>query len=304
MPQPVLLQGCTPGCRIILDGFGKCGFRTGRECPRPYTAADIRASAAWWDLHNSSHAEANAIAQHSAETACRTRLRQRSPAQLRAGAFCLRMLPQPPSNFTIRSTDGNQRHSYTMPATLDHGAAIGGVARVLHELLRGRGKRPFRSLLDLGAGMGQYGRALHALDARHRYAGYDGAGNIESASGGRFVRYAEFSLPLSLPRAHWVLSIDTGEHLPRAAEMMFMRNIYAHACVGVIISWANLIQGGSGHQNVHNPDYIRQTFEALDFDLDERLTHLLRNQSDVDEPPYLVENFVAMRRRRRIQPCA
>lgn len=173
---------------------------------------------------------------------------------------------------------------------------------MLHHMLQTQDGRTYRSLLDIGAGFGQYGRALRALDARHVYRGVDGAGNIESASGG-FVQYAEFSLPLSLPRAHWVLSIDTAEHLPREAEMMYVRNLYAHACVGVIVSWANLIQGGSGHQNVHSTDYVQQTFEALGLFLDERLTRELRNQSDVDEPAFLVANFVAMRRRRRVVPC-
>lgn len=294
-----LLRGCTPGCRSIVDGV-PCGFRTGHDCPRPYTAADIRASAALWDPSNASHTAALARARHDAEAACRERARPRAPAQLSSGGFCVRLQPAPPTSYAVRAPDGTRR-TYQLPATPDHGAAIGGVARVLHELLRSDGGR-FRSLIDIGAGIGQYGRALHALDSRHRYAAFDGAGNAESASGG-YVRYAELSLPLSLPRAHWALSIDTGEHVPREHERMFVRNLHTHACVGVIVSWASLRQGGSGHVNVHSTSYVQQTFEELGYVLDTQLTQLLRNQSDVDEPPHLVENFVALRRRRRLRPC-
>lgn len=299
-----MLHGCTPGCKSIVDGFGNCGFRTGRDCPRPYTAADVEVSTALWDPHNTSRLAGLVTSRLAAEKACATRSRPRSPAQLASGGFCVRLLPDdPPNKFTIRATDG-KLHSYSLPASVDHGAAIGGVVRVLHHLLRpSHNNRVRRSLLDLGAGLGQYGRALHALDAQHRYAAYDGAGNIEAATNG-FVRYAEFSLPLSLPRAHWVLSIDTGEHVPREHEQLFIRNLHAHTCVGVIVSWADLPQGGTGHVNVHSPLYVQQSFEALGYELDRRITRLLRNQSDVGEPSYLVANFVAMRRRRRLaEPC-
>lgn len=187
-------------------------------------------------------------------------------------------------------------------AHMEHGAAWGGVTRVLHSLLNG--KRSFRSLMDIGAGLGQYGRALLALDARHRYAGFDGAGNIVNASGG-FVRYADVSLPLALPRAHWVMSIDAGEHVPREHEFMFFRNLHAHACVGVLVSWADLPQGGTGHVNVHSPQFVRERFEELGYSVDERLTARLRNASvaDGDAGDGDSGKFVALRRHTPIEPC-
>ena len=109
------------------------------------------------------------------------------------------------------------------------------------------------------------------------------------------MTFAELSLPLSLPRAHWALSIDTGEHVPRSGEMMLVRNLHAHSCVGVIVSWADLPQGGSGHVNLHSPRYVQAAFEGLGYALDERLTHLIRNQSDVGEPQHLVPSHRARR---------
>ena len=95
------------------------------------------------------------------------------------------------------------------------------------------------SLLDLGAGVGQYGHALRAIDARLDYAGYDGSGNIENVSSG-FVRWADLSLPLDrarLPRRDWIMSLEVGEHLPNPIEPMFVRNLHALNRHGMVLSW-------------------------------------------------------------------
>jgi hypothetical protein len=140
---------------------------------------------------------------------------------------------------------------------------------------KGAGKKPRQwpseSLLDLGAGVGQYGKALFALDPSHTWYGFDGAGNVENVTSS-FTRFADLTLPASLPRAHWVLSLEAGEHVPYESEMMFIRNLHAHNSVGVVISWAFLNQGGSAHINCHDPRYVRNVFEALNYTLDQDLT--------------------------------
>ena len=310
-----MYHGCAPGCPSVVDGV-RCGFRTGRDCPPPYTAAAVQLSAAEWDPSNRTFAMALALSERRVRADCHKavaaahvqgqRGRAHSPPQSRrSGGWCIQQLPEPPETFSITSADG-VRHDYRLSDTrhVEHGAAWGGVTRVLHDVLRPQdGRRSsYRSLLDLGAGLGQYGRALHALDPRHRYAGYDGAGNVANVTGG-FVRFADMTLPLSLPPAHWVLSLDSGEHVPRAHEMMFVRNLHAHACVGVLLSWADLEQGGVGHVNCHSPQYLWERFEALGYVLDERLTRRLRNQSFADAGDGDVSKFLAMRRRTPRQSC-
>jgi hypothetical protein len=127
-----------------------------------------------------------------------------------------------------------------------------------------------------------------------------GAGNVLSASRG-FVSFADLTLPLSLPRAHWVLAMDVGEHVPRAHEMMVVRNVHAHACHGVIIAWAPNWQGGAGHVNTHSAVYVQRSFEQLGYELDAGLTARLRNQTDGDDVS--ARNFVALRRQVRVHPC-
>jgi hypothetical protein len=48
--------------------------------------------------------------------------------------------------------------------------------------------------------------------------------------------------PTPSPRAAQV-----AEHVPAANEMMLLRNLHAHNCRGVLLSWATLGQPGTGH---------------------------------------------------------
>ena len=73
----------------------------------------------------------------------------------------------------------------------------------------------------------------------------------------------------ALPRADWVLSLEVGEHVPTAFEGMLVRNLHAHNCRGVVLSWAVLNQSGVGHINNHRNEYIVQTFAALGYRYDE-----------------------------------
>ena len=113
----------------------------------------------------------------------------------------------------------------------------------------------------------------------------------------------DLSLPLSLPKADWVLSLEVtgavthiswsrasralhpnrldhtspshltvkcvpsqvGEHLPAALEPAYIRNLVAHARKGLITSWANLGQPGYGHINNHSPEYLVSLFGELGF---------------------------------------
>ena len=131
------------------------------------------------------------------------------------------------------------------------------------------------SVLDLGAGVGQYGRALLSKSSRHRYRGLDGAGNVEEVTDG-FVRFADLTKPLATPRADWVLSTEVGEHIPTPLEPAFVRNLHAHACRGIILSWAVPGKWGIGHTNTHTPSYLAHIFQELGYLLDVNATSYLR----------------------------
>ena len=109
-------------------------------------------------------------------------------------------------------------------------AADSHLVDVLSRLLRAKppsigGARPTRrdgrpsthgqlGLGDLGAGLGQYGRALWGADAAsHGYRAWDVGGDAARLSGG-LVAYADLSLANDLPRSDWVLSLDVGQVRP------------------------------------------------------------------------------------------
>ena len=110
-------------------------------------------------------------------------------------------------------------------------------------------------------------KALQAVDQLHKYRAYDGSGNVESWTRG-YVKFADMTTPLSLPKAHWVISTEAGEHVPNAMESNFIRNLHLHNCLGIILTWASLNQGGYGHINTHDPLYLMELFEELDYVLD------------------------------------
>lgn len=60
---------------------------------------------------------------------------------------------------------------------------------------------------------------LHDRRPGSRWAGYDGAGDIEEYTRG-YVSYFDLTLPLALPRADWVVSLEVAEHVPIAHEQM------------------------------------------------------------------------------------
>ena len=148
------------------------------------------------------------------------------------------------------------------PIPWPHARADVGVAGELAQLFRGA------SVLDLGAGVGQYGQYFRAHpEAEIRYAGYDGAGNVEEYTKG-FLKYADLTWDLGafgVPVSDWVLSLEVGEHVPYAHEDAFVQNLHALNREGVVLSWAVPGQGGAGHVNERRNADVVATFEALGY---------------------------------------
>lgn len=136
------------------------------------------------------------------------------------------------------------------------------------------------SVNDFGAGVGQLGYALSVLDPLTRYKGYDGAGNVEAWTRNA-VSWFDLSIPLSLPRAHWVVSTEVGEHLPPHMEASYFRNLHAHNCHGVILGWAALGQEGDYHINCHSKDYVIDTMQRLGYFVHTPLTMLLQGPAKI-----------------------
>lgn len=95
------------------------------------------------------------------------------------------------------------------------------------------------------------------------------------------MKYADLSQPLEVrPRADWVISLEVAEHLPNQREGFYVRNLHAHNCLGLLLSWGMLSQGGLSHINNHSPEYVIETFEQLGYSYDGPLAQQLLNASE------------------------
>ena len=91
-----------------------------------------------------------------------------------------------------------------------------------------------------------------------------------------FVRFIDLTFPLALPRADWVLSLEVGEHIPAKMEGMYLRNLHAHNCRGIVISWAGPGQRGTGHINLRPRKYALERFAELGYQPNEPLLEKIR----------------------------
>jgi cyclopropane fatty-acyl-phospholipid synthase-like methyltransferase len=110
------------------------------------------------------------------------------------------------------------------------------------------------SVVDFGCGMGDYAKAFKANN--FTVEAFDGNPNTEALTQG-IGKVLDLSKPFYLRKKFdVVLSLEVGEHIPKEYEEQFIDNITKHAKKHLIISWAIVGQGGDGHVNCANNDYI------------------------------------------------
>lgn len=128
---------------------------------------------------------------------------------------------------------------------------------------------------DFGCGHGLYTRNF--IVNKIMCDGYDGNPNTKQLTDG-LCSVLDLSKSFSLPKKEYVITLEVGEHIPKLYEDIFINNIHSHNTKGVILSWAVVGQGGDGHINCQNNDYIKQKFSDLGY------------ANDIDEENYLRHN--------------
>ena len=90
----------------------------------------------------------------------------------------------------------------------------------------------------------------------------------------------DLSEPVDLGEKYdWVISLELGEHIPKRFEKTFINNLITHAKNGIILSWAVKGQGGVGHVNCQNNDYVKARMKELGFVDDIRAEEFLRKRA-------------------------
>jgi hypothetical protein len=255
----ILLFTCA--CCIIY--FGRSVERDeqpcySKDCPPTYIIADIEACANRWDPFNVSDSQALGHLKRKSMHSC-LEVKQTTTT----GGWCLQ-------NEKTRIVELPNNQSYRLPIP-QHVEADDLIVEQLNLLL----KQPdgkYLTLIDFGAGVGQYGHALLAMDQKHRYTGYDGAGDVEKFTY-HFLSFFDFTIPLSLTRGDWLLCLEVGEHIPHNLEGAMIRNLHAHNKKGIILSWGVLNQNGHHHINNHSKDYLINIFSQLGYIHDVNMSH-------------------------------
>ena len=146
----------------------------------------------------------------------------------------------------------------------------GPLSEALAELFAGH------TVADLGCGDGSYVRALHGrgIDCD----GYDG--NPATPAFHPLCKVLDLSAPARLPRLYdWSLSLEVGEHIPAAYEDAFLDNLYRHNRKGIVLSWAVPGQGGHGHCNERDNEYVRHRMRERGYRSDPPTEQRLRGAS-------------------------
>jgi len=137
-----------------------------------------------------------------------------------------------------------------------------------------------QSIVDFGCGMGDYVRVL--LANHFDCQGYDGNPDTKVLSQG-FCDVLDLSEPVNLSKHYdWVVSLEVGEHLPPEHETVFMDNLHRHNIHGIVLSWAVIGQGGYGHFNEQNNDYIKQKMAQYGYINDLEAESILRNAASLE----------------------
>jgi cyclopropane fatty-acyl-phospholipid synthase-like methyltransferase len=135
------------------------------------------------------------------------------------------------------------------------------------------------NLADFGCGMGDYVKTLRENNINA--VGFDGNPNTPELTN-NLCGVFDLSLPKQFDEPFdWVMSLEVGEHLPQQFEDIFINNLHNNNKYGIILSWAVKGQGGSGHFNEQNTDYIKSKICELGYVNDIKSENKLRKDSSL-----------------------
>jgi SAM-dependent methyltransferase len=137
-----------------------------------------------------------------------------------------------------------------------------------------------KKVVDLGCGLGYYVKYLknNNIDID----GYDGNPYTPELTDS-LCNVLDLSKEIIFEKKYdWVICLEVGEHIPEQFENIFIQNLHNNNLEGIILSWAVEGQGGDGHVNCKNNEYIKSIFSKLGYTNDIIIENELRNISTLD----------------------
>jgi hypothetical protein len=126
-------------------------------------------------------------------------------------------------------------------------------------------------IIDIGCGHNFYASILN-------YCGYKAIGIDTTDLGSKYFKKGDVTKPIKIKGNHNVISFEVGEHIPKDYEQIFINNLCKHSKKYIILSWAVLGQGGDGHVNCQNNDYIINEMFNRNYTLNLEYTNSLREK--------------------------
>jgi 2-polyprenyl-3-methyl-5-hydroxy-6-metoxy-1,4-benzoquinol methylase len=140
-------------------------------------------------------------------------------------------------------------------------------------------KDNLKTVVDIGCGNGRY--TMYLNENGFDCIGFDGSPLTPEITN-NLCAIKDFSYPVNVGKYDLVLCLEVGEHIPVEYEQIFIDNICRAAKKDVILSWALIGQGGEGHVNCRNNEYIITEMLLRGFNLDINKSNYLRERSTLD----------------------
>ena len=129
------------------------------------------------------------------------------------------------------------------------------------------------NIIDLGCGKGDY--VKHLRKNGILADGLDGNPNTKDWLDNAIIH--DLSQEINFEKKYkWIMTLEVAEHLPKEFEKKFIANIHNNNISGVVLSWATEGQGGWGHFNEQNNEYVIDLFEKLGYTYDKLNSDFLR----------------------------
>lgn len=170
----------------------------------------------------------------------------------------------------------DNRGCWTLKAETDTHVFDEALCNAVITVCRNQG---IKSIVDIGCGNGSYVRYFNHNG--FNCWGYDGSPMTKQLTKGLCAR-KDFSEKVDIGKFGLVLSLEVGEHIPKEYEDIFLDNLVNAAIGLIIISWAIEGQGGDGHVNCRNNDYVIQQMENRGFFYDPVTTQYLREKASIN----------------------
>ena len=137
--------------------------------------------------------------------------------------------------------------------------------------------RGLNSVVDIGCGNGDYVKII--MESIY-CIGYDGNPMTPYITD-ELCDVLDFSKPQDIGKFDLVLSLEVGEHIPKKYESIYIDNLVRAAKKDICISWAIKGQGGSGHVNCQDNDYVISVMDNLGFNYLPKRSNNLREAATI-----------------------